>query len=749
MSVWTIDGRPVYKLRRTLRSLAADAVTFETGLNFDADPILSIGGACSIERDGSPWFAGVVTKSPARGSGAAESQACKISGPWWYLEKLVFHQSWNVMTGSGSPPVYSIVSTPRTRLILGQDISGNPISINDQITEILNWAVEKCGVPIAIGDINVSTVCPPANERVNITCAEAIKAVLRWTPDAIGWWDYSQAAPRLNICRASALGAVNVPLQSPWTGLAITPRQDLVCPSVCINYEQTVTVDTDAYTTLVQDYQPDGATGLEVGALCATIELSGPATSYQHQPVVTRPVPGSSNSEDDGGDDNPEDGAGNPTGCLSWWRSRKPWMRQYQKADGSMATIPVGDISIVANTHAVDLDAADAADAGNNSDDPNSAAETAPDSTPAPPDAPGDISEVTRELVSGALCDWMQVKAAPATAYAWATYTPQNTPDPAVAALFGASNALPLIWNYTATDAVSQTYRCLNGYNVGEAVPTGVAAMLYAAVSILYYEGSVTSEEAEVGGAIGLGNAINLTGGRSEWTGMNAPVQTVTEDVDAGRTEIGFGPASHLSPRDLVELLRGARRRKPSARGNGGERKTSAPTNRANVTGASRTPTGNTPPLPAPSAAGPVPFQVLDATDAGGPKVRVVFGTISPQGAALGGGVNAWPGGMTVGDDPQYILPVSGTGVVYLGVSVDTSASYTITSLYIDQNAAIPNSDENNGYLLLSPYAVASDNKSVTGLQPGVGNQTYTFTRCRDWFSYPATYSAGHAFAPA
>src|SRR5271155_600354 len=103
---------------------------------------------------------------------------------------------------------------------------------------------------------------------------------------------------------------------------------------------------------------------------------------------------------------------------------------------------------------------------------------------------------------------------------------------------------------------------------------------------MLYFEGKITSEQAEVSGAVGLGNAVNLTGGRTEWESMNAPVQTITEDVDAGKTEGGFGPSAHLSPQDLVELLRGTRRRNASSRGgSGGERNTGTPGKSANVMG--------------------------------------------------------------------------------------------------------------------------------------------------------------------
>jgi len=46
---------------------------------------------------------------------------------------------------------------------------------------------------------------------------------------------------------------------------------------------------------------------------------------------------------------------------------------------------------------------------------------------------------------------------------------------------------------------------------------------------------------------------------------MNAQIQSVTEDVDAGETEITIGPAKHLGGDDLLEQLRAAQNWVPGA----------------------------------------------------------------------------------------------------------------------------------------------------------------------------------------
>jgi hypothetical protein len=56
-----------------------------------------------------------------------------------------------------------------------------------------------------------------------------------------------------------------------------------------------------------------------------------------------------------------------------------------------------------------------------------------------------------------------------------------------------------------------------------------------------------------------LGNVLNVTGGRAEWAGMNASIQTVEEDIDNGVTRVTFGPPAHLNIPSVIEMLRTGR----------------------------------------------------------------------------------------------------------------------------------------------------------------------------------------------
>jgi hypothetical protein len=94
---------------------------------------------------------------------------------------------------------------------------------------------------------------------------------------------------------------------------------------------------------------------------------------------------------------------------------------------------------------------------------------------------------------------------------------------------------------------------------IGEPIPFGLARRIFAIESIPQYQGTYTLVESEISGAIGVGNVLNISGGRAEWATMNAQVQRVSYDFTTGKTTISFGPAMHLGAGDLIERLRAQR----------------------------------------------------------------------------------------------------------------------------------------------------------------------------------------------
>jgi hypothetical protein len=168
-------------------------------------------------------------------------------------------------------------------------------------------------------------------------------------------------------------------------------------------------------------------------------------------------------------------------------------------------------------------------------------------------------------------------------------------------AVFGATNERVLYTRVVGTNAQSQIYSRLTSETAGEPVPAGLAQALYAAVSVLQYDGALELTEEECSGVGAPGLLLNLTGGRAEWATMAAQIQRVEEKIDVGQTKITVGPAKHLGHAELTAWLRANRSRRISYRL--GERTSgSASGNAAKVQGGEQSPRSDS--VFRPSAAG-------------------------------------------------------------------------------------------------------------------------------------------------
>lgn len=292
-------------LERKLVNQGQDEVTFTApGAAYDGEPLLAYGDTVAIRRDGALWFQGRVIGVPRVGAASAESMRYTIAGPWWYLEDLVFQQQWKQLsdfTNSNSP----LADVYRSRVVIGQSEAGAKLNSAQQITEVINFAIAQ-GRPLQLGAVE-PVADFPWDERRDPSCATVIKRVLRWTPDAVTYFDYSTTPPTLHVRNRSSLTAVTIPVNAgaPVESLTITPRNDLQRSVVTLKYEQTNTVDGADFTQLVVDQYPTGSNENAIAALSMTFELSGGNASYQRQQITTAPI-----KEND----------------VTWWTTKLPWL---------------------------------------------------------------------------------------------------------------------------------------------------------------------------------------------------------------------------------------------------------------------------------------------------------------------------------------------------------------------------------------------------------------------------------------
>ena len=602
---WTLQGGahvPVATLASALgipdiafafKSRVPDRATFTLPVPAaDADPLFAFGDTVKILQGAAQVFVGTLQSAPeAVMTGTSESQRFTLLGPWWYLENIVFQQAWATKSGG------VLGSEHRSHLVLCQDPAGNRITTGAQITEALTWAM-GAGAPFQIGSILVG-VMAPTRDASDLTCAEVVKTLLRWTPDAVTWFDYSTTPPTLNIERRGDLAAVSLGMTSSIAkSLAITARHDLQVPSVTLKYEQQHTDDENTWTTTTPDTWPVGANDQAVKALVQTLTLSGSQTARQKQSVVTKGLP-------------QPDAAG--TTVAEWFLNRNPWLKK--------AGLSAEKLKMVQNSWESAMDPQ---------------GQLASDGQTALNDG-WDTGNLPRELVGGSITDWMEA--------AWPSL---KTGQLTLGACFQYNGLLEdisdtqqrqfvsdwfnmgdprdpnynLRWFYDgviATNAQNQVYSAVTSSTGGEPVPEGLAEQLYIALNTLHYEGSFVTTEAEIGRAVGLGNKLHLTGGRAEWAAMGAMVQEVSWAVASGTTTIKFGPPEHLSAQDMVEFLRGIRQSNPSSAG--AERTTGASAGAATVNGAGKSANSaqkNPPGGGGSSKALPTAWQIRTQTDSSG-----------------------------------------------------------------------------------------------------------------------------------
>ncbi len=302
------------RLRRARMSQRADVVTVRhDGADMTSAPLFASESAIVLRRDGALWFRGVVTRLPVAGAPQGETQDYEFSGPWWHLENLVYQQFWQQAANPGDAHS-GLHAVAKGRVVLGQADSGAALSAADQATAIVNYAI-AAGAPLQLGECSLNSPMP-LDEARDLSCAEALRRVLRWTPDAVTWLDYSTSPkPTLHLARRGALASRALALPD-LQRLEIAPRHDLVRTSVVIKYEKTHVEDGFQWSTTETDAAPSGADGTDLKALVLTTPLRGLHASYVKQDVTAATIDSTS---------------------AAWWRDHHPALRGLAVEDITVA----------------------------------------------------------------------------------------------------------------------------------------------------------------------------------------------------------------------------------------------------------------------------------------------------------------------------------------------------------------------------------------------------------------------------
>lgn len=470
-----------------------------------------------VERNGSPYFRGVIDRTPSLSAqGRARRHHVSVSGPWIYLEEIFYRQDWQHIDDPDEPG--TLTPKPRARVILNQSDTGEKITVGAQITQILQFAIDA-GAQFQIGTIDIPLTAK-WDELRNPTCAEAVRKLLRWAPDALWEWDYSTDPPTAHLRRRAAATAV----QLPGTDIAehdITRRDDLARPAVVIEYHRLDRINNIQRELTDYDTHPDPLpAGWQIRGVVIPLQLAGMESqqSWLTQRLQTRPIPsGLTFSEEEIDASDPELPV-EEIAVVNFWKRKHPWID-----DPSVSGILLRHGNL----------------------------KTAATDTPQG-ESPPDLLNLPREVDDeGAIADWMEVQTQRQRARVEIEYT-----------LTPFEGAIPrrktdiLEADLLATDASTRTYAHLQSsqFTPPEPQPSGLAAALHEALQGPHHAGPLT-----IGGRIDVirpGQVLDISGAQEEWATMRAVVQRVDEDTRRLRTSIAIGPPEHLSPQQLKTLAR-------------------------------------------------------------------------------------------------------------------------------------------------------------------------------------------------
>jgi len=513
MITWTINGKPFADLdlanvTRKLTNMTVDRVSFEAvGRAVDQGLLFAYRDPVAIQRNGVPFFSGRAGRAPLNGSAKAESHSYEVLGSFDELDRLQYQQRWRVYSWVDNKAVPDW--DYRTRVILGQAEDGTSQTIGAVMREVLQFA-KSCGVNIAPGQIDAG---PNFlwDEVLDLTCGDIIRRVARWAPDALGWVDYSTAVPTFNWVRRSNAPVALVDAKD-CDPISLTELGRSEVPEVVLRYEVSSSSDGGSLEKTVIDAWPHGSTGRKVGAINQTIRLSGGRVMLQQQDLIVHGLP------------TPE-----PGDILRMWFQGK----STAVTDGNGGWKKgISNVNILSASRKLDAVMQKA---------------------------------LVGELIEGTIQEWM-LFGQPGSVYNLQAEEDIYTVNVSYDVVDDAGTTLRRVLFQridiviTATNGNTKTY-VRPTVTMPDEIPQDLAHALWECCNARIYSGSVRLQEEEVTGSVHPGCLLHVENGSAAWLTMLAPIQSVTESLDVGATTITVGPPTHMTPQDVIDLLRANRTR--------------------------------------------------------------------------------------------------------------------------------------------------------------------------------------------
>lgn len=534
-------GFSLGSLQCSHRNLAASVYSGEIpGASVTDTPLFAFEGKVIIRRkrtgSGTTWSGGYVAfigyamppQSAQDGSGAGVRYT--FQNAWYLFDNIPYQQYF----ASRNTTTHALEYKPMSEVLLFSRLDGSnfyqKITSGGQISDVCTFLIAQSvaagiATPVIVGTVEPALNLPSFIAR-EIMCSNVIQKALELSPDVTMIWDYTTSTAGVPTPTISFLSRASRTSKSlailngtDHKRLSIVPRYDLQLRGVVLQYRIT---GSDNGTTWVlcgdaqkDKYGPHGANsaldpdgGLRV--LLQTIDLQGSVSTSVSAAIECTAV----------------DANHATTGTrIAWWKNKVQWLKSDK----------IGSITIPATATIKD-------DSGSTVS----------------------LGTYPNEVTRGQIANWMGFTQKWVTITCKATFVRYHTAAAATGAVAALVTEKPdekeLSVRILVTNATTGTYSALASNVDGEAVPSGIAASIYGALSVLQFEGEniVVQDEASNatnnGPLIHLGHKLNLTGGLAAWTTMNAQIQSITENDGNGTTSISFGPNRFLSAGDLASM---------------------------------------------------------------------------------------------------------------------------------------------------------------------------------------------------
>ena len=503
----------------SLLSMAADQLRLSTFASLGQAP-LAYGDAITLKRLANDvettLFVGKVTAVRAAADPTRHAHDIVCLGPWNDLEQIVYKQRAKVYDAAQGGMVYDYAS----RVILSN--AATPVAA--MIEDIVAYAVAKGGAGMAATPaISGIAMTLPRDEQEGLTCAGAIKRLLRFFPDATAAFDYATTPPTLTLRRAPDTVSLK---GRPTAAVNLAALHDRAIDRVEIEVYRTHTVDGSSYVTLERLRYPTEADAWADGnaknTLSVPMEMDGRNVAYEKARIETEKLP---------------DGLLN----APLFAAAKLWLQNHiEDLTENIFDWP-DDVTVTYQTRRF-LRFNDAGEAVYEEKEGAAALVQFP------------------RMALTAIPHWVDTSAEATLTVTFPKKTERRTIGGSTYDVGSTENEVYVL-NFTACSAESGNYRRIAEATAAEVCPASLPEALYDSWHTVFVEGSLTLWLGDGHTVPAVGDVV--TGYQGEPSGAVALVQGVTLDAD-GRLELTLGPPEHLSPHDLVELLRGFRTRRPA-----------------------------------------------------------------------------------------------------------------------------------------------------------------------------------------